>query len=79
MNFTFSKLQVPQTFTFVQTVDLFVKIHHVFNFEYGKEFSKFLQFFDYAVFEMQQCKRFLTPRMLEVVNAVLHSTDDPKS
>lgn len=54
-------------------MDIFIKIHHVFNFEYAKEFSYMMYFFEYVVYEIAQSKRFMTPRMMEVANTVMEA------
>lgn len=61
---------MPPKFTFLQTVDMFIKLHHVFNFEYGKEFSKAMYFFEYVLYDILSSKRFMTTSMTEVANAI---------
>lgn len=77
--YTIISLQLPPLFSFVQAIDFLIKLHHVFNFEYCKETTKMMQFFEYVVYGMQQSKRFLTAKMLEVANLVVeaeHANDE---
>lgn len=52
---------------------MFIKMHHVFNFEYAKEFSKMMYFFEFVLYGIQASKRFLTSKMLDVATAVLNA------
>lgn len=55
---------------FVEVVDFFIKLHHLFNFEFAKEFSSLMHFFEYTLYDFEQSKRLLTPRILEVAKEV---------
>lgn len=75
-NRTFLIFQLPSDYNFIQVFDLFVKMHHVFNFEYAKEFSKMIHFFEYAVFGFDSSKRFLSTKMLDVATAVYEASGE---
>lgn len=62
----FRLFQLPSKMSFIEVVDIFIKLHHVFNFEYAREFASLMHFFEYTLFDFEQSKRFLTPRLLEV-------------
>lgn len=52
-------------FTFVEVVDLFIKLHRVFNLDYNKEFKKTMQFFEYFALDILESKQFMTSKMNE--------------
>lgn len=68
--------QLPPTFTFIQVVDIFIKLHHVFNFEYSKDFAKVLHFFEYTTYDIKSSERFLTPRIKEIMNIIFDEKDE---
>lgn len=58
-------------FAFIQVVDIFIKLHKVFNLEYNKEISKTMQFFEYFAYDLLDSKRFMTNRMEETAKRLL--------
>lgn len=44
--------QVPSEFSFIQVIDLFFKLHKVFNLDFDKSIMQLMLFFGYFVYGM---------------------------
>lgn len=55
-------------------IDFFIKLHNLFNYEYGEEFKRLMAFFEYAVYGFASSKRLLTAGNLELANEVMKET-----
>lgn len=64
--------KIPENWSFIQTLDLFIKIHHLFNFEYGKAFSKAMQFFDYVLYGISENYKYIrsSTKLAEVIMVI---------
>lgn len=69
-NISFLDIQfkVPESFNFVQTFDLFFKVHKVFNQSFEPSLVCMLTFVQHAIFSMPEDGVIPTPRMNEVLN-----------
>lgn len=70
---------MPMGYTFIQTIDMFIKVHKVFNLEFSKEIFKAMQFFEVVAYDIQDSKRFMTNRMEEVAKLLLDEIDNPQN
>lgn len=59
-------LKVPKGFDFIQTVDLFCKIHRVFLLNFHSDLRQVMNFLEYFVFGFRDFKVILSSRMEEL-------------
>lgn len=57
---------MPEDFSFLQIMDLFYKIHKVFNLQYNPHVKRMMNFIEYYVFEHKAKYIVLTPSMQEL-------------
>lgn len=57
--------QVPPDFTFVQVVDMFIKIHKIFNFKYNSKIKQFMLFLEHYLLKVKESFQHITPRNRE--------------
>lgn len=49
---TFNLFQVPTDFDFVAVMDLFFKLHHVFNLHYHPNLKNFMIFIEHFIYDI---------------------------
>lgn len=64
----FFVFKVPESFSFIQTVDLYFKLHKVFNQSFEPTLVNMMTFVQYSVFSMKERGVNPTNRMNEVAN-----------
>lgn len=64
-----SIFQVPVEFTFVDTLDMFMKCHHVFNVNFNPALKNTLSFIDFYCYANKAVK--VTSQMIKVQKTVL--------
>lgn len=62
---------MPRGYTFLQTLDMFIKVHAVFNLAYSVEINKVMHFIQYINFDMFGSKVFMTNRMTEIAGRMV--------
>lgn len=70
----FHSSQIPEGYTFIQVVDIFIKMHHVFNFEYGTEFNRIMRFLDYVFYGVKSAQIFMS-NQLYILGELLQAED----
>lgn len=59
-------MQVPKDFGFLETMDLFYKVHRVFNLNFHTDLKQFLSFFSQCVYGLQDENITLSSRAQEL-------------
>lgn len=71
-SFSFIFYQVPNSYDFTQTFDLFFKAHHVFNMEYQENIESMMNFLEIFIYEItEQGKQKAGDWMSEVFNSLI--------
>lgn len=58
------QFQVPSNFNFIQALDMYYKVHKVFNIPFHKHLVQVMSFFSGFVYRMEEDIRMLTPKSL---------------
>lgn len=59
---------MPESFDFVDTFDLFFKVHKIFNQSFESHVMNMMKFIQHAIFEMSERGLNPTNRMKEIAN-----------
>lgn len=57
----FDFFKVPMSFNFIQTVDMYYKIHKVFNLEFNSKIQAVMALIDHFIFKFPQGAYSITP------------------
>lgn len=68
MSNLFIHLQLPHDFTFAQTIDLFFKIHDIFEIKFDERLQNAIFFLKHYTYKMKQGKMKPTTKMIELYN-----------
>lgn len=68
MSNLFIHLQLPHDFTFAQTIDLFFKIHDIFEIKFDERLQNAIFFLKHYTYKMKQGKMNPTTKMIELYN-----------
>lgn len=72
-NYIVSK--VPKGFSFLGVMDLFFKVHKVFNVEYHNSIKSMMLFIGHTIYKTNDSLKSLPPAVLE--NAIKLTTEEP--
>lgn len=63
-------LQVPVGKTFLDVLNLFYKVHKVFNLKFNKNFSAVMNFIDFYIFDVKETQRFIPEKHQEIASQI---------
>lgn len=57
-------------FSFIETVDLFIKIHKVFQLTYDPKIRTLMYFFEYFVYGIEEAKKMISKKYQDIGNVI---------
>lgn len=69
----FTLLQIPDNFSFMETLDLYFKLHHVFEIKFDERLQNVMFFMKHYWFKMKDGAKKPTTKMIELQNYLASS------
>lgn len=69
------KSKVPEHFSFIEVVDMYIKIHKIFGFTYHKAISQCMLFLECKIFNMKENESLMTPNTKTVAMVVFNDSN----
>lgn len=73
-NTTLFTFQVPLQYNFIQVMDLFFKVHKIFDLDFNKSIKPMMVFLEYFIYKIRETGHYLTPRIREVADKIFGKT-----